>query len=97
MSRRAGCRCAACDNFVDTRIADGIKSRWFELNVGIKVKIVWELWIGVDGRLMFAEKATGSPNLEPYQIPGFGFASRSSSWGLEYYIMYRIPFGKKNR
>ena len=80
----------------DVRELKGVKVRWFELNSGVKVKLFWEIWAGFTGRLKFAPKFDNSSILEPYELPGYGYASRKFNWGLDYYLFYRIPFQKKN-
>ena len=74
---------------------NGLNSRWFELVSGVRVKVLWEVWLGFTGRLKFAHKTDDSLVLQPYIVPGYGFTSRRAMWELDYYIMYRIPFGKK--
>lgn len=74
---------------------NAVKTQWFELNSGVKVKLFWEIWAGFTGRLKFAPKIDKSSELKPYELPGFGFADRKFNWGFDYYLFYRIPFSKK--
>ena len=82
-------------DYSDTRNFNGVGARWFELNSGVKAKIIGEFWLGFTGRLKFALKHDSSPQLQPYEIPGYGLSEQNVMWGFDYYIFYRIPFKKK--
>ena len=47
------------------------------------------------GRLKLAPSIKGEEELISFEIPGYGRASRSSYWGFNYHVFWRIPFGKK--
>ena len=84
-------------NHTDFKSVNGVSARWFELNSGIKVKIIWELWLGFTGRLKFAPKYDSPIQMNPYEFPGFGLVDRTHNWSFDYYIFYRIPFSKKSK
>lgn len=73
-----------------------ITGRWIELTSGLRVKIWKSFWMGYTARLKFAPKTSDTPGVVPYDIPGYGRADKSTYWGLNYQIFWRIPFRKLN-
>jgi len=74
---------------------DNLKAKWLELNMGLKVKIVKQLYFGYTIHFKFSQSFSGNGDLTPRNIPGFGKANKKSAAGFSYYISYRIPFRKK--
>lgn len=72
---------------------NNLSSRWFELTTGLKVKLSKLIWTGYTARFKFSvNNAYSSNDLIPHWIPGYGFAQEESQWGLEYWLLFRIPF-----
>jgi len=76
---------------------NNISANWFEMNAGLKAKIINQLYLGFTIRYRILPSFSGRENLTPYYVPGFGKNIDSDSWGLSYYISYRIPFRKKQK
>ncbi|NMM46905.1 DUF6048 family protein [Marinigracilibium pacificum] len=74
-------------------VDNGVTSRWFELDAGIKVMVLKNIFLGFTGRLRFLNRVKNASTNEAYRIPGFG-VNDGSSWGFNYYVYYRIPFRK---
>ncbi len=72
-----------------------VQAHWFELDAGLKVRIVGHFFMGFTIRYKFLVKGRTDGNLKPYWIPGFGKFVNSDSWGFNYYFYYDIPFRKK--
>lgn len=72
------------------------KSRWFEMNTGVKIRIWKGFFTGYTLRMRFARKGT-VPDVPftPYFVPGYGYAHQKASWGFRYYILYRFQWSKK--
>lgn len=77
------------------RINTSINARWIEMTSGIKLHIAHNFWLGFTNRFKFSLKVDDSDALTPYEIPGYGTTVKGSTWGFNYLLMYRIPFGKK--
>ncbi len=72
-----------------------LKSSWYEITTGMKVRIYKFLWTGYTARFKFNVNDNHANNeLSPYWIPGYGLAEAESRWGFEYWLMFRIPFRK---
>jgi hypothetical protein len=72
------------------------KSEWVEMTTGVKVRLWKGLFTGYILRFRFLRRGTvpGVP-FEPYYVPGYGLADRSSTWGFRYYLLYRLQWSKK--
>lgn len=80
-------------NGVGSLSNEHLKSQWFELTTGIKVKLYKFIWSGYTARFKFNVDNNYSGNeLAPHWIPGYGRASEESRWGFEYWLILRIPF-----
>lgn len=79
----------------DSRKTTDINAQWYELTGGTKVKIWKPLWLGFTFRFKFSMKHDDSLQLIPHDIPGYGKADEKNYWGFNYYLFYKIPFGKK--
>lgn len=75
---------------------NALQSRWFEFTTGLKVRLTRYVWSGYTARFKFSvnNKYENNP-LAPHWIPGYGAASRESAWGLEYWLIFRVPFKKE--
>ncbi len=72
-----------------------LTARWYELNMGMKVRVVKNLFFGYTIRYKMGRKLRGVETLQPRNIPGYGRADKSSNSGFNYYILYNIPFRDK--
>lgn len=70
---------------------ESMTAGWGELTVGLRVKIWKELWMGYTARLKVAPSVGTPGEFIPYDIPGYGLASKKSYWGFNYQIYWRIP------
>jgi hypothetical protein len=72
-----------------------LQSNWLELTTGLKVRLYKFLWMGYTARFKFRVNDNFSTNeLAPHWIPGYGLTAKKSRWGLEYWLIFRIPFRK---
>ena len=71
-----------------------IKADWFELTTGMKVKILKVFWLGYTARFKFGVDTFERNALIPYEIPGDGRADKRSTWGFNYYLIFRLPLRK---
>lgn len=67
---------------------------WGELITGLRVKVWNPIWMGYTARLKFLPGVKGNPEMETYDIPGYGRTSKGMYWGFNYQIFYRIPLNK---
>ena len=72
-----------------------LESSWIEFTAGMKAKVWKKLYMGYTLRLKLSPKITGEQNIEPYRIPGYGLASETNFWGINYYIAWRFDFRQK--
>jgi hypothetical protein len=71
-----------------------VRSRWFELVGGIKVKIWKPIWMGYTARFKFGLKSTGENQMLSHDVPGYGRTDRETTWGFNYQIFVMLPFRK---
>jgi hypothetical protein len=71
-----------------------VNAHWFELTTGLRVKIWKVIWLGYTARLKFALKTGATPDMLPYDVPGYGRADEESYWGFNYQIFVRLPVRK---
>jgi len=74
---------------------DNVKANWIELNAGLRIRIVKQLYMGYTIRYKMFLNVKGANDLRPYYIPGFGKNIGTSAAGFNYYISYRLPFRTK--
>ena len=74
---------------------NGLTARWWEVTLGMKVKVLKSLYFGYTIRYKLAKKISDFGELIPRNLPGFGRADKSSSAGFSYYILYHLPFRDK--
>ncbi len=72
-----------------------LNARWFEVTLNLRGKIVSNLYMGMTLRWQNSRKINGEGVLKTFDIPGFGKTRRENSTAFDYYIMWRIPFKKK--
>lgn len=72
----------------------GVAAGWTEITTGLRVKIWSGFWMGCTARLKFSPSYKGSPNLVPYDIPGYGLYEQSTYWGFNYQLFWRFPVRK---
>jgi hypothetical protein len=70
-------------------------ARWIEMTAGLRVKIWKPIWMGYTARMKFFPSVKGSPEIETFDIPGYGKTFKSIYWGFNYQIFYRIPFQRQ--
>lgn len=68
---------------------------WGEMTIGLKVRIWDQVYTGIVGRWQFGLSIDGEADVATYEVPGFGVVDQNSSFGLDYYIYYRIPWRNK--
>lgn len=69
----------------------GMKSNWMELTAGLKIKIYKGLWMGYTARIKLFPSFSKDQPLQTYDVPGYGLTFKKPWWGLNYYLMFRIP------
>jgi hypothetical protein len=69
-------------------------ARWAELNFNIRGKIATNLYMGMTLRWQMLRRMEGEGDFKTYDIPGFGNTKRDNSTQFDYYLAWRIPFGK---
>ena len=72
-----------------------VTAQWGELTGGLRVKIWKYIWMGYTARMKFLPSVKNNPELETYDIPGYGKTFKNVYWGFNYQIFYRIPFKKE--
>lgn len=70
---------------------ESMTAGWGEVTVGLRVKIWKALWMGYTARLKVGATVEGAGEFIPYDIPGYGLASKSPYWGFNYQLYWRIP------
>ena len=68
-------------------------AHWIEIKGGLRVELWKNLFVGYALRLRIFLAGNTDPKLEPYLIPGFGKADKTSAIGMSYSVFYRIPIG----
>jgi len=72
-------------------------AHWVEIKGGLRVEVLRNLFLGYALRLRIFLTGKTDPKLEPYLIPGFGKADKTTSVGMSYSVFYRIPFGGRKK
>lgn len=73
---------------------DNTKAHWMELTTGLRVKIWKMIWLGYTARLKFGLSTSSTPDMLPFDVPGYGRADKDSYWGFNYQILLRLPVRK---
>lgn len=71
-----------------------IKADWFEITTGLKVPLTKIIWLGYTARVKLGAGTFEDQALIPYWVPGYGRADRNTAWGLDYWLILRIPLKK---
>jgi len=74
---------------------NNISADWFEITTGLKVKLTRIIWLGYTARFQFGADNFEGKQLIPHWIPGYGRADETSSWGVDYWLIIKVPFKKK--
>ncbi len=82
-------------NTVETMSNDRLRAGWFEMDAGLKIRVVKQLYLGFTVRYKLFLKVTGQERMRPYFVPGFGKNIGTSAFGFNYYVSYRLPFRNK--
>lgn len=72
-----------------------LKAHWFELNTGLSVRVAGPIFLGYTVRFKLAKSMDTPSKLTPFNIPGYGDASKDSRFGFNYYVTYKLGFRKK--
>jgi len=80
-----------------TREFDTNTSGWIELQLGVKAKVLSNLYLGFNVQLKNKISNNNPTGFENLYIPGFGQTYADSNWGVGfgYTVSYFIPFYKK--
>lgn len=70
------------------------KSIWFEASFGIKGEIFKNIYMGWSAILKVKLSGGKDDNFQPYDIPGYGNATKAINLGANYFIYYQIPFNR---
>ncbi len=71
-------------------------SRWFEMVLGMKVKVWDRIFLGWTGRFKFLKSTSSLPSsFGNYWIPAYGKGVNDTMWGLNYQIFYSLPVRKR--
>lgn len=74
----------------------GSRANWFEMNIGMRVRLKGPFFAGYAIRLKLLKHNTYNDGLfESYFIPGYGVASNTTNWGVSYYVQYRFAWKRK--
>lgn len=75
---------------------NGLKASWIGIAVGFKVRIIGELYGGIEGRIDNGLQVDESPNFSIVDIPGYGLvkSGQTSKYNFSYSLIYRIPLWK---
>lgn len=68
------------------------RATWAEATGGLRVKMGKFFWMGYTARYKFALNTKEQTNLVPHDVPGYGKTNKSSTWGFNYQLFFRIPF-----
>jgi hypothetical protein len=71
-----------------------LTANWLEFNLGLKVHLAANIFLGYTVRYRTRLNVAGFSNLVPYEVPGYGKFADESNFGLNYHIFYRIPIRK---
>ena len=67
-------------------------AHFVEITPGIKTEILKNVSIGWNIRLRLMVYSGTGKNLKPVSIPGYGNGAKSFSPGINYYIIYNLPY-----
>jgi hypothetical protein len=67
------------------------RANWNELTAGLRVRVWKFIWLGATGRIKFRYSGKGQIDLVSYDVPGYGKTFKTSWYGINYQIFFRIP------
>lgn len=67
------------------------RANWNELTAGLRVKVWKFIWLGATGRIKFGYHGKNQTDLVSYDVPGYGRTFKTSWYGINYQIFFRIP------
>ncbi len=83
-------------NYTFTNSNPNMSGGWAEITTGLRVKIWKGFWMGYTARMKLAASTKGaSPNLSPYDMPGYGPIQQAPWWGFNYQLFWRFPIRKE--
>lgn len=71
------------------------QTMWLEVSFGVKGEIFKNIYLGWSALLKVRFYGGTDDNFQPYDIPGYGNATKSINLGANYFIYYQIPFNRK--
>jgi hypothetical protein len=74
---------------------ENLSAQWFELNGGLKIEVLKNLYLAGILRVKFRTSLDDSQGLSVGEIPGYGINKSSARGAISYQILYRLPLGKK--
>ncbi|HHP7242655.1 MAG TPA: DUF6048 family protein [Cyclobacteriaceae bacterium] len=78
-----------------SRENESISANWFEIVVGMKVRLFSNLYSGFTTRIKFIKNIDHQGSFTPFQVPGFGKNEKSANLGFNYYFFYRFGLREK--
>ena len=73
-----------------------VTGNWAELTTGLRVKVWKQFWVGYTARMKFAATTKGqTPDMSPYDMPGYGPVQQAPWWGFNYQVFWRFPIRKE--
>jgi hypothetical protein len=72
-----------------------INARWGELTTGLKVKMLSFFWMGYTARYKFGLNTDAQKGFASHDVPGYGKTDKGSTWGFNYYVLFRMPVRKQ--
>lgn len=83
---------------VPLRIDRNTSAGWAEIVLGMKARVLGNLYLGYTMRFKLGVGAGYHQNFKSYEVPGFGDTSGGrSNFSFNYHLFYRIPFAKEAR
>jgi hypothetical protein len=74
---------------------NGVGAQWGEVVFGVKIQLIKQFYLGFTGRYKMGLSQSGAGELSPTLVPGFGNASKSSTFGFNYQLFYLIKWREK--
>jgi hypothetical protein len=72
----------------------GSHASWAEVTTGLRVKMYKFFWMGYTIRYKFGLSTSGTGEVVPYDVPGYGRTDKSATWGFNYLVLFRVPVRK---
>lgn len=72
-----------------------LNTYWLEASFGLKGEIFKNVYFGWSALIKIRVAGGTDLNVQPYDIPGYGSATKGINLGANYYIFYQIPFNRK--